>query len=331
MNTHARAATRLLATTLLGLCAAAPAAAPAYRIIERFAVGGHDTGYDYLRIEPSTQRLFVAHGTRVEVLAADTGRKLGEIPDTPGVHGIAFAPEFHRGFTSNGLARSVTMFDLDTLKPISVIKYMGVKPDSIGYDSETRRVFVINGGDSGDVSVIDPQSGAIVATVPLDGGKLEEMQLDGHGRAFVNDEGHNTLHLFDTHKLVPIATWPLSPCAAPTGLAFDAGRHRLYSACSNNKLVVLDSDSGKVVGVATIGKDPDGAVFDARTRRVLVSNHEGTLSIVDAGSGDKYPTLQTLATEPGARTIALDARTGRVYLPFMKSGPESFSVLVVGE
>lgn len=307
------------------------AAHPTYHVIARYGIGGHEPGFDYLRLDLQTHRLFVAHATRVEVLDADTGRNVGAILDTPGVHGIAFAHEFGHGFTTNGLARSVTMFDLGTLKTLAVIRYMGVKPDAVEYDPESHRVFVVNGGETGDLSVIAPDSGAIVATVALSGGKLEEIAIDGRGRGFVNDEARNVLHVFDTHTLAPLATWSLSPCNAPTGLAIDRDRHRLFSACDNAKLVVIDSDSGRVVGVAVIGKDPDGAAFDSRTRRVLVPNHDGTLSVVEAGAGDKYPTLQTVATEPGARTIALDERNGRAYLPFMKSGPESFGVLVVGE
>lgn len=307
------------------------AATPGYHVIARYGIGGHDSGFDYLRVDAATHRLFVAHATRVEVLDADTGRKVGEIPDTLGVHGIAFAHDSGHGFTTNGQARSVTMFDLSTLKTVAVIRYMGVKPDALEYDPESHRVFVVNGGETGDVSVIAPDTGAIVGTVPLSGGKLEEIQVDGRGRGFVNDEARNVLHVFDTHSLAPLATWSLLPCNAPTGLAIDRDRHRLFSACDNNKLVVVDSDSGRVVAVAAIGKDPDGAVFDPRSRRVLVSNHDGTLSVVEAGAGDHYPTLQSVPTEAGARTIALDERNGRLYLPFIKSGPETFSVLVVGE
>jgi len=319
-----------------------------YRVIARYPLGGRDVGYDYLRLDAASHRLFVAHGTRVEVIDADSGKKVGEIADTPGVHGIAFAPEFGHGFTSNGVARSVTMFDLATLKTLAVIKYTGVKPDSIVYDPETRRVFVVNGGDTGDVSVIAADSGAIVATIPLGGGKLEEVQFDGRGHGFVNDEDQNVVHMFDTHKLVQLATWPVAPGAGPTGLAFDKQRHRLFAACGNNKLVVLDSDSGKVVASAAIGAEPDGAVFDPRTQRILVPNRDGTLSVVDGNAGDRYPTLQTVRTEPFARTIALDARNGRVYLPTAKFTaapaptadnpkprpvmvPDSFVVLVVGE
>ena len=347
--TRHRFAHALLAASVLAAGGFVQAAKSAdYRVIARYPLGGHDVGYDYLRLDAASHRLFVAHGTRVEVVDADSGRKVGEIADTPGVHGVTFAPEFGHGFTSNGVARSVTMFDLATLKTLAVIKYTGVKPDSIVYDPQTRRVFAVNGGDTGDVSVIAADSGAIVATMPLGGGKLEEAQFDGRGHGFVNDEDQNVVHVFDTHKLVKLATWPVAPGEGPTGLAFDKQHHRLFAACGNNKLVVLDSDSGRVLGTAAIGADPDGAVFDPKTQRILVSNRDGTLSVVDGNAPHGYPTLQTVRTEPFARTLALDERNGRVYLPTAKFAaapaptadnpkprpvmiPDSFVVLVVGE
>jgi DNA-binding beta-propeller fold protein YncE len=318
-----------------------------YHVIARYTLGGQDTSYDYLRLDAATNRLFVAHGTRVEVIDSRTGKKTGEIADTQGVHGIAFAPEFGHGFTSNGLARSVTLFDLATLKTLAVIKYTGVKPDSIDYDPQTRRVFVVNGGETGDVTVIAPDTGAIVGTVSLGGGKLEQIQFDGHGRGFVNDEDQNVVHVFDTHTFAQVARWSVAPGEGPTGLAFDAQRHRLFAAC-DGKLIVLDSDSGKVVAAAAIGAEPDGAAFDAKLKRVLVSNRDGTMSVLDGAAGDRYPLLQTVKTEPVARTIALDERDGRAFLPTAKFGPapaptasnskprpvmqpESFVVLVVGE
>jgi DNA-binding beta-propeller fold protein YncE len=334
-----------------GVCAAGAAyaaKAPGYHVLARYTLGGQDVGYDYLRFDSAAHRLFVAHGTRVEVLDADTGKKVGEIADTQGVHGIALAPEFGHGFTSNGLARSITMFDLATLKTLAVIKYTGVKPDSIEYDPETHRVFVVNGGETGDLTVLAADTGAIIGTVTLGGGKLEQIQLDGNGRGFVNDEDKNVVHVFDTHKLVQVTTWSVSPGEEPTGLAFDKGHHRLFAACGNKKLVVLDSDSGKVVGTPAIGEDPDGAAFDPKTQRVFVSNRDGTMTVVDASAADHYPTLQTVQTERFARTIALDERNGRAYLPTAKFGPapqptkdnpkprpvmvpDSFVVLVVGE
>src|SRR5262249_39297831 len=151
-----------------------------------------------------------------------------------------------------------------------------------GYDPETRRVFVVNGGATGDISVISPEAGAIVGTISLAGKKLEELQLDNHGHGYVNDEGQSAVHVFDTHNLKRLTSWSTAPGEEPTGLAFDRGTRRLFAACGNNKLVTLDMETGKVIGVATIGKDPDGAVFDPKTHRVFVSNRDGTLSIVDA-------------------------------------------------
>lgn len=335
----------LLAAGLLSVYGAAAAAAPAYKILANYPIGGHDTGYDYLRLDAATHRLFVAHAARVEVIDADTGKKVGEIADTPGVHGIAFAPEFHHGFTSNGAPRSVTMFDMESLKTLAVIKYTGVKPDTIVYDPDTRKVFVVNGGDTGDVTVIAPDTGAIVGNIPLEGGKLEEMQFDGHGKGFVNDETKNAIHVIDTHELKKLATWSVAPGEEPTGLAFDPKTHRLFAACGNEKLVVVDSESGKVVGTAAIGEDADGAAFDPRTRRVLVPTRDGKLTVVDA---DKYTTLQTVKTVPEARTLTLDERNGRVYIPTAKfspapaptadnpkpkkiMAPETFAIMVVGE
>jgi DNA-binding beta-propeller fold protein YncE len=341
-------ANSLVAIGLLALAATAAAAKSAdYHVLARYALGGQDSGYDYLRLDPGSRRLFIAHGNRVEVINADSGSKVGEISGTQGVHGIAFAPEFGHGFTSNGLARSVTMFDLKTLRPLAEIKYMGVKPDSIEYNPDTHQVFVVNGGETGDVSVISADTGAIVGTVTLGGGKLEAMQFDDQGRGFVNDEDKNVVHVFDAHRLVQTATWSIAPGNGPTGLAIDKQHHRLFAACGNETLVVLDSETGKVVASPTIGADPDGAAFDPKTQRVFVSNRDGTLSIIDASTADRY-TVQTVQTAEYARTIALDDRNGRAYLPTAKFNPapapskanpkprpvmvpESFVVLVVGE
>ncbi|MBS0367195.1 MAG: YncE family protein [Proteobacteria bacterium] len=312
--------------TLVTLAAAGSGSATGtgnYRVLAHYPVGGHETGYDYLRVDPTNHRLFIAHSTRVEVLDADTGTRVGEISGTPGVHGIAFAPEFGHGFTSNGLARTVTMFDLKTLKPLAEIKYTGVKPDAIEYDPQTRQVFVVNGGETGDISIIAADSGAIVGTVAVGGGKLEGLQFDGQGRGFVNDEEKSAIHVFDVRKRVAIATWSVAPGEEPTGLAFDRQRHRLFAACANNKLIVLDSNSGKVVATPAIGADPDGAAFDPKTQRVFTSNSDGTVSIVDASAADRYPLLETVKTGEGARTIALDERTGRIYLPTAKFAPSS--------
>jgi DNA-binding beta-propeller fold protein YncE len=330
------------ALPLAGAHAAAPPAASSYRMIAQYPIGGNDTGYDYLRVDAATRRVFVAHANRVEVLNADTGRKVGEISGMHGVHGIELIPELGKGYTSNGLDRTVSVFDRDTLAIRKVIRYTGVKPDAIQYDPDTRRLFVVNGGASGDVTVIDPASDAIVDTVDVGGGKLEQIGFDGRGRAFVNDEGKSVIHVFDTHSLKAVATWPLAPCEEPTGMAVDRAHHRVFAACGNEKLAVVDSDSGRVVATPAIGSDPDGAVFDPKTQRIFTSNREGTLSVLQEVSPDRYETLQTLKTQPGARTLALDETTSRIFMPTARFGPapagggnapilpETFTLLVAG-
>ena len=322
---------------------AAPPAAGGYRMIAQFAIGGNDAGYDYLRVDAPTRRVFVAHLNRVDVLNADNGARLGEIAGMHGVHGIEIIAELGKGYTSNGLDRTVTVFDRASLGIRKVIRYTGIKPDAIQYDPESRRLYVVNGGASGDVTIIDPVTDAIVDTVDLGGAKLEQIGFDGRGRAFVNDEGKSVIHVFDTHALKRIGEWTLGGCEEPTGMAVDRAHHRVFAACGNQKLAVLDSDDGHVVATPAIGSDPDGAVFDPKTQRIFTSNKEGTLSVLREVSPDRYETLQTLATQPGARTLALDETTGRIYLPTARTGkapaaggpapilPETFVLLVAGE
>jgi DNA-binding beta-propeller fold protein YncE len=335
----------LAAASVLTAVAAhsAPPAAGGYRMIAQFPIGGNDAGYDYLRVDAPTRRVFVAHLNRVEVLNADTGAKLGEISGMHGVHGIEIIPELGKGYTSNGLDRTVTVFDRSTLEVRKVVRYTGVKPDAIQYDPDSRRLYVVNGGASGDVTVIDPASDTIVDTLELGGAKLEQIGFDGRGRAFVNDEGQSVIHVFDTHRLQPAGTWTLGGCEEPTGMAVDRAHHRIFAACGNQKLAVLDSDDGHVVATPAIGSDPDGAVFEPKTQRIFTSNKEGTLSVLREASPDRYEALQTLATQPGARTLALDETTGRIYMPTARTGkapaaggaaqilPETFVLLVAGE
>ncbi len=313
-----------------------------YRIIARYAIGGNEAGYDYIRVDPMMRRLYVAHSTRVEILDADSGRKIGAIEGLHGVHGIAIVPSVGKGYTSDGLDGAVTVFDLESLKILERIKSTGVMPDAIAYDRESRRVFAVN-GKSGDITVIDPKDDAIVGTVRPGGGKLEEIGFDGHGRAFVNDETNHEIHVFDTHDLRPLATWPLAPCEEPTGIAVDRAHHRVFCACGNGKLIVLDTADGRHVATLPIGLNPDGAAFDPATQRIFASSWAGTLSVIHESSPDRYESLQTVATERGARTLALDEKTGRLFLPTARFGkaragggraplvPGTFVVLVVGE
>lgn len=334
-----------LGWTALGctaVSAAEPSAPPAYKMITRYAIGGSDTGYDYLKVDPASRRVFIAHATRVEVLDADTGKKLGEIAGLHGAHGIELVDSVGKGYITSGLDRAVVVFDPKTLKTLATIQPLGVKPDALEYDPDTRRLFVVNGGSTGNVTVIDPTTDKITATLDLQGGKLEEIGLDGRGRAFVNDEGKNVIHVFETQTLKQIATWPLGGCEEPTGMAVDREHHRVFSACGNEKLAVVDSDSGKVVAVPSIGSDPDGAAFNPRTQQIFTSNREGTLSVLREVSPDQYVTQQTLTTEPGARTLALDEKTERIFMPTARTGPkpagggsapmqpETFVLLVAG-
>jgi DNA-binding beta-propeller fold protein YncE len=319
-----------------------------FRVLKRIEIGGPDVGYDYLRVDGDGKRLFVAHGSRVEVLETISGKVIAQITDAPGVHGIALADAFGRGFTSNGADRTVTMFDLTTLKTLKVIKYPGVKPDAIEYDPKTRQIFVVDGAATGDLAVIAPETGAIVATVALNGGKLEELAFDGQGRGFVNDEKQSVVHVFDARTLKPLASWDLRPGQAPTGLALDSLHHRLFAACRNNLLVVLNSDSGAVVTTVPIGADPDGAAYDPLRGFIFTSNNDGTLSVIRQDGADQYHVAQTLVTDSGARTLALSPSSGRIYLPTAKFGPApaptveipnprapmlaaSFALLVVGQ
>jgi len=339
-----------LAMTICATLAVAAVAKGEFRVLERIEIGGQDVGYDYLRLDAERKRLFVAHGSRVEVLDTTTGKIIDQITDAPGVHGIALADAFGHGFTSNGSDRTVTMFDLATLKTLKVIKYTGIKPDAIEYDPKTRQIFVVNGASTGDLTVIAPKNGAIVATVPLNGGKLEELAFDGRGRGFVNDEGQSAVRVFDTRTLKPLASWALQPGEAPTGLALDTAHHRLFAACGNKLLVVLNSDSGAVVATVPIGADPDGAAFDPGRGFIFTSNNDGTLTVIHQDGADQYRVVQTVVTDSGARTLAVDASSGRVYLPTAKFGPvpvpgptaatpnsrapmlpASFALLVVGQ
>ena len=323
------------------LCASATALAD-YHVLAQFKVGG-EGGYDLLCTDSGARRLYLSHGTRVEVLDADTGKKVGEIAPTAGIHGVAVAPEFNHGFTTNGKDRTITMFDLKTLQTLKVIPAHGKKPDALDYDAETRQVFVCNSG-SGEIAVIDAATGDFKATVALSEG-LEGLVFDGRGHMFVNDEDKSVVFVVDTHALKLIATWPLAPGEGPTGLAIDRANQRIFSACGNGKFIVLNSDTGKILTTLPIGKDPDGATFDSTTGRAFASSRGGTLTVVQEESPDKFSVLQTVATQYGARTIAFDEKTGRVFLPAAKFGPMptdgsshhppiipgTFTVLVVGQ
>jgi YVTN family beta-propeller protein len=268
------------------------------------------------------------------------------IPDTKGVHGIALADDLKRGYTSNGKGDSVTVFDLDTLKVIKEVPVSGHNPDAILYDPALKHVFTFN-GRSKDVTVLDASSLTVVATLPVPD-RPEFAVDDGAGQIFANIESEaGQMIVIDSRKLTVKATWPLPGCASPSGLALDKVYRRLFSVCDAGVMAVTDADSGKQIAKVKIGEGPDAAAFDANHGLAFSSNGEGTLTVVHQDSANRYTVAQSVKTQRGARTMALDPASGRVYLVTADFGPapaataeqphprpapipDSFSVLVVG-
>ncbi len=288
-----------------------------YHLVKKVTLGG-EGGWDYVTLDMGSRRLFITRGTHVMVVDADNGKIMGDIPETPGVHGVALAPEFGRGFTSNGRSNTVTIFDLATLKPIGSAP-AGQNPDAILYDPASRRVFAFNGRSS-DATVIDAAKGEVAGTIAL-GGKPEFGVADGTGRVYVNIEDKSEVVALDARALTVQNRWPLAPCEEPTGMAMDVAHQRLFVGCSNQKMVVVDARSGRVVTTVPIGRGVDANRFDADTSLVFSSNGEGTLTVVHEDSPDAYTVVENVATQRGARTMELDPKTHAVYLVTAEFGP----------
>jgi YVTN family beta-propeller protein len=269
-------------------------------------------------VDDAARRVYVSRSSHVMVLDADTLRLVGDIPDTPGVHGIAIAPELGKGFTSNGRANSLTVFDTKTLKATGEVK-AGTNPDAILYDPFTQRVFAFN-GRSGDVTVVDAKTNSVAGTIPV-GGKLEFGQSDGKGQVFVNVEDKGEIVALDAKEMKVLAHWPIAPCEEPSGLALDAAHRRLFSVCGNKLMAVVNADTGKVVTTLPIGAGSDGAAFDPATQNAFSSNGEGTLTVVHESAPDRFEVVQTVGTQRSARTIALDPKTHGLLLPAAEFGP----------
>jgi DNA-binding beta-propeller fold protein YncE len=292
---------------------APPLPPPKYTVVGTWKLGGGG-GWDYLALEASGARLFVSRGDHVDVIETASGKLAGTIPNTSGVHGIAFAPELKRGYTSNGRGDTVTAFELDTLKTIQEVPVSGKKPDAILYEPRRKHLFTANGASS-NLSVLDPSTLQILATVALPG-PPEFMAADDAGSVFVNIETESgRLVQIDAKSLKVKAVWPLPGCSNPTGLAIDRAHHRLFSVCENQVMAVTDSISGKQVAQMAIGNGPDAAAFDPDLGLVFSSNGiDGTLTIVHEETPDRYRVVATLSTQKSARTMALDQATHRVYL-----------------
>ena len=341
---HAFCTSTRLALIGLLLTSFALAAAPGYHIVKTFKLGG-DGGWDYLTFDTTSRRLFISRATHVMVIDADSGKSLGDIPDTPGVHGIALAPDLGRGFISNGREGTVTIFDLKSLKSLSKVK-VGDNPDAILFDSATKRVFTFN-GHSNDSTAIDAAKGTVVGSIKLDG-KPEFAVSDGKGEIFVNLEDKSQLLALDPNKLEVKSRWPLAPCQEPSGLAIDGKNRRLFSACDNKLMAIVDDDSGKLITTVPIGGGVDAATFDPETNLAFASCGEGVLTVVQEESPSKFSMAENVPTQEGARTMALDPKTHQIFIVTAKFGPppaptpeqphprhtilpDSFVVLVLGK
>jgi YVTN family beta-propeller protein len=320
------------------------AQAPMFHVEKTWHIDG-DGGWDYLTTDPAAHRLYIARGNRVQVVDTRTGRLAGEITGMDHTHGIALNSDGRTGYVSDGGAGLVRVFDRRTLKETATIP-AEKNPDAILFDPDTHRVFAFN-GRSQSATAIDTRKNSVLATIPLPG-KPEFAQSDGAGNIFVNIEDKSELARIDAHTLKVTATWPLAPCESPSGLSIDTVHHRLFSVCDNKVMAVVDAGNGHVVTSVPIGNGPDSTRYDAHRHLVFTPNGEdGTLTVVRQESADKYTPVQTVTTQKGARTMALDHTNGDLYLVTAQFGPPpaataanphpwptivpgSFVVLVVG-
>ena len=326
------------------LAANSYAADSGYHIIKRLKVGG-DGGWDYLTVDGTARRIYISRSTHVMVIDLDTDKVEGDIPNTPGVHGIAVAPELNRGFTSNGKADTSTIFDLKTLKVLSEVK-TGGNPDAIIYDPASKKVFTFNGRTK-NTTVFEAASGKVVGTIPL-GGKPEFAATDGKGKIYVNIEDTNQVVEIDSLNTRESRRFSLQPCNEPSGMGLDSENQRVFSGCHNKIMTVLDIKAGKVIATVPIGANVDGNGFDTGTGLAFSSNGDGTLTIVRKASSGNFEVVETVITQRGSRTMAVDPKTHNIYLPAAqfsqpkeseqagsKQRPvmvkDSFEVLVVGK
>ncbi len=309
-----------LLTVLLASCLTAnnvmAQKSESFSLIKKTVVGG-EGGWDYLSVDSKNQRLYVSHSTQVEVLKADTHEKIGSIPNLKGVHGVIAVPKSGRGITTNGRSNSATIFDLKTFAPIVEVT-TGKNPDALLYDNFSDRVYIFN-HSGGDATVVDISTGKVTGTIVLGGEGVEAGVSDEKGTIFVNLEDVNEVVSFDTKTLAIKNRWKI-PGDEPTGIAMDRETHRLFTVCHSEVMIVLDSDNGKVVAQLPIGKRVDGVVFDPSTKLAITSNGEGSMTVVQEVSAKEFKVLETVKTEVGARTIAIDERTHHVFVSSAQYG-----------
>lgn len=294
-----------------------------YKIANKFHIEG-DGGWDYLNVDESTGRIFVSHSSVVQVIDEKDGKLLGTIPDTRGVHGIAIASDHNKAFISNGRDSSVTIIDLKTLAKITKIPVTGQNPDAILYDPFSQKVFVYN-GRSANATVIDAKTNKVVSTIKLDG-KPENSVTDNKGKVYVNIEDKSEITVINSTTDKVEQNWSIAPGEEASGLALDNENHRLFAVCSNKLMVVIDALSGKVITTLPIGDGSDGAAYDPGLKRAYSSNGEGTLTIVQEISPDKFSVMATVTTLPGARTITLNKKTHHIFMSTAEYIPAGASV-----
>ncbi len=295
-------------------------------------------GWDYIFVDTASSKLFVSHGTQVNVIDKNNGDSLGIIPNTTGVHGIALVHDLNKGFTSNGRLNNVFVFDLNTLQITDSIA-TGKNPDAVFYDAYSKKIITCNGG-SQDLSVIDPATNKVVATINVKG-KPETAVSDNAGKIFINNEDKSEIEVIDINTMKLINSWPIAPGESPSGLSIDRKTKRLFAGCDNKLLMVIDATNGKIIDKLPIGDGCDGTAFNPSANTIYSSNGEGTLTVIKEISKDKFDVVQNLSTKRGARTLCVDIKTGIVYLPTADFGvqaagerrppmiPGSFQVLVV--
>jgi YVTN family beta-propeller protein len=327
MNRHACAhlAVFMIPLALGFMLAALPSVATdEFAVTRKVPIPGQGS-WDYLNVDEGARRLYVSHGTQVEVIDVDTLDIVGSIPKTEGVHGIAIAPELGRGFVSNGQASTVTIFDLKTLKKIADVT-TGKKPDAIIYDPASSRVFAFNGG-SNSATAIDAATGKVAGTIELGGGP-EFAAADGNGYIYDNLEDESTVLKINSRTLKIEQRWPTAPCSSPSSMAIDRADRRLFLGCRSRVMAVINADTGKVITTLPIGDHVDATAYDAQAKLIFNSNGEGTITVIRQEGPDKYSILQTVKTVPKAKTMALDPKTHHLFLSTAESG--QFEVLVVG-
>ena len=293
------------------------AAAAPYHVVSRWVVGG-EGGWDCLAADPEARRLYVTHGTQVEVLDLDSGKPVGTIPGTAGAHGVAIAQKLGRGFITSGRDSAIVVFDLKTLAVTSRLRVPARFPDALLYEPVSNRVFSFNGG-SDNVCAFDAASGAFADSLPLGG--TPEFAVADDGRVYVNIESKSELVEFDARTLKILHRWPLAPGEEPSGLAIDRAHHLLFSGCRNHTLVATDFKTGKVVGSVPIGDGVDGVEYDARRGLVFSSNGQGSLTVAHQEKSGQFVVVENDSTQRGARTMALDERSGRVFVVTASFGP----------